>query len=121
MADSGMKQVRQAQQWAQQQGLEALDADLLLAFVLDQSRTWLFTWPERELSDDQQRRFGELVQRRLNGEPVAHILGTREFWSLPLKVNASTLIPRPDTETLVEAILNLFDQPERICAPVPVP
>ncbi|HET8903829.1 MAG TPA: peptide chain release factor N(5)-glutamine methyltransferase, partial [Saccharospirillum sp.] len=111
MADSGMKQVRQAQQWAQQQGLEALDADLLLAFVLDKSRTWLFTWPERELSDDQQRRFGDLIQRRLNGVPVAHILGTREFWSLPLKVNASTLIPRPDTETLVEAILNRFEQP----------
>lgn len=106
-----MNQVRQAQQWAQQQGLEALDADLLLAFALGKSRTWLFTWPERELSDDQQRQFGDLIQRRLGGEPVAHILGTREFWSLPLKVNASTLIPRPDTETLVEAILNRFDQP----------
>lgn len=111
MADSGLNQVRQAQQWAQQQGLEALDADLLLAFVLDKSRTWLFTWPERALNDDQQKRFGDLIQRRLNGEPVAHILGTREFWSLPLKVNASTLIPRPDTETLVETILNRFDQP----------
>ncbi len=111
MADPAMKQVRQAQQWAQQQGLEALDADLLLAFVLDKSRTWLFTWPERTLTDDQQRHFSELIQRRLGGEPVAHILGTREFWSLPLKVNASTLIPRPDTETLVEAILNRFDQP----------
>lgn len=111
MSDSGLYQVRQAQQWAQQQGLEALDADLLLAFVLDKSRTWLFTWPERELSDDQQHRFEDLVRRRLAGEPVAHILGTREFWSLPLKVNASTLIPRPDTETLVETLLNRFDQP----------
>lgn len=111
MAGSWMNQVRQAQQWAQQQGLEALDADLLLAFALGKSRTWLFTWPERELSDDQQRLFGDLIRRRLNGEPVAHILGTREFWSLPLKVNASTLIPRPDTETLVETILNRFDQP----------
>ena len=111
MSDSSLNQVRQAQQWAQQQGLEALDADLLLAFVLDKSRTWLFTWPERELSDDQQHRFEDLVRRRLAGEPVAHILGTREFWSLPFKVNASTLIPRPDTETLVEAILSRFDQP----------
>lgn len=111
MAGSRMKQVHQAQQWAQQQGLEALDADLLLAFVLGKSRTWLFTWPERELSDDQQRQFGDLIRRRLNGEPVAHMLGTREFWSLPLKVNPSTLIPRPDTETLVEAILNRFDKP----------
>lgn len=111
MADPAMKQVRQAQQWAQQQGLEALDADLLLAFVLGKSRTWLFTWPEGTLTDDQQRHFSDLIQRRLGGEPVAHILGTREFWSLPLKVNASTLIPRPDTETLVEAILNRFEQP----------
>lgn len=111
MSDSGLNQVRQAQQWAQQQGLEALDAELLLAFVLGKSRTWLFTWPERELSDDQQHHFEDLVHRREGGEPVAHILGTREFWSLPLKVNASTLIPRPDTETLVEAILNRFDQP----------
>lgn len=111
MAGSGMTQIRQAQQWAQQQGLEALDADLLLAFALGKSRTWLFTWPERELSDDQQKQFGDLIRRRLDGEPVAHILGTREFWSLPLKVNASTLIPRPDTETLVETILNRFDQP----------
>ncbi|MEX2320532.1 MAG: protein-(glutamine-N5) methyltransferase, release factor-specific, partial [Saccharospirillum sp.] len=84
-----MNQVRQAQQWAQQQGLEPLEADLLLAHVLGQSRTWLFTWPERTLTDEQQRRFRDLTQRRLGGEPVAHILGTREFWSLPLKVNAS--------------------------------
>lgn len=105
-----MNQVRLAQQWAQQQGLEPLETDLLLAHVLGQSRTWLFTWPERTLTDEQQRHFGDLIQRRLGGEPVAHILGTREFWSLPLKVNASTLIPRPDTETLVETILNRFDQ-----------
>lgn len=111
MPDARVNKILQAQQWARQQGLEAIDADLLLAFVLGQSRTWLFTWPERALNDDQQRRFGDVVRRRLAGEPVAHILGTREFWSLPLKVNASTLIPRPETETLVEAILNRFDQP----------
>lgn len=111
MSDSGLNPVRQAQQWAQQQGLEAFDADLLLAFVLGKSRTWLFTWPERTLSSDQRQRFEGLVRRRRAGEPVAHILGTREFWSLPLKVNASTLIPRPDTETLVEAVLNRFGHP----------
>lgn len=110
MPDASVNQVLQAQQCARHQGLEAIDADLLLAFVLGQTRTWLFTWPERPLNDDQQRRFTDLVRRRLGGEPMAHILGTREFWSLPLKVNASTLIPRPDTETLVETILNRFDQ-----------
>lgn len=110
MPDASVNQVLEAQQWARHQGLEAIDADLLLAFVLGQTRTWLFTWPERPLNDDQQSRFTDLVRRRLGGEPMAHILGTREFWSLPLKVNASTLIPRPDTETLVETILNRFDQ-----------
>lgn len=106
-------QVCQAQQWAQQQGLERLDADLLLAFVLGHTRTWLFTWPERELNDDQQQRFGDLVLRRVRGEPIAHLVGEREFWSLPLQINASTLIPRPDTERLVEAVLDRFDQSAR--------
>ncbi len=109
MPEAGLKRVCEALRWAQQQGLEALDADLLLALVLGKSRTWLFTWPDRTLDKNQQHQFEDQVRRRLAGEPVAHIIGTREFWSLPLKVNASTLIPRPDTETLVEAVLERFD------------
>jgi len=83
----------------------ALDADCLLCAVLDCSRTYLFTWPERELDAAQWARLQALAARRAAGEPVAHLLGRREFWSLPLMVDASTLIPRPDTEVLVEQAL----------------
>jgi release factor glutamine methyltransferase len=84
-----------------------LDVELLLAECFQRDRTYLYTWPEKQLSDDQQTQFENLLARRLNGEPVAHILGEREFWSLPLEVNPSTLIPRPDTERLVEVVLDL--------------
>ena len=84
-----------------------LDAEVLLLACIDKTRTYLFTWPEKRLTDEQQRCFFEMVERRKLGEPVAHIVGFREFWSLPLEVNAQTLIPRPDTETLVEQVLAL--------------
>lgn len=84
-----------------------LDAQVLLLEVLKQPRSYLFSWPEKQLTEQQQALFDSYCQRRLNGEPVAHITGTREFWSLPLQVNATTLIPRPDTETLVETALKL--------------
>ena len=84
-----------------------LDAEVLLLACIDKTRTYLFTWPEKLLTDEQQKRFFEMVERRKLGEPVAHIVGFREFWSLPLEVNAQTLIPRPDTETLVEQVLAL--------------
>ncbi|BDY03627.1 peptide chain release factor N(5)-glutamine methyltransferase [Ferrimonas sp. YFM] len=82
-----------------------IDAQLLLCFVLDRPKTYLYTWPERELTPEQERAFDALLSRRANGEPAAHITGVREFWSLALKVNPSTLIPRPDTEALVEFVL----------------
>ncbi len=84
-----------------------LDAQVLLLEVLNKPRSYLFSWPEKQLTVEQQQLFDSYCQRRLNGEPIAHITGTREFWSLPLQVNATTLIPRPDTETLVEVALNL--------------
>ena len=84
-----------------------LDCELLLAEVLGKSRSWLFAYPEKALEPEQLCAFESLFERRLNGEPIAHILGRREFWGLTLAVNASTLIPRPDTETLVEAALEL--------------
>lgn len=82
-----------------------LDAQVLLAHVLQKETVYLMTWPERDLSKEQKNAFEELVEQRINGVPVAHLTGTREFWSLPLKVNDSTLIPRPDTEILVETAL----------------
>ena len=83
----------------------AADADCLLCAVLGCNRTWLRTWPERVLTGAQQAQLAALVARRLAGEPIAHLLGEREFWSLPLQVSAATLIPRPDTEVLVEQAL----------------
>lgn len=84
-----------------------LDIEVLLGHVLQKSRTYLFTWPEHALSEDEYRLFEALFERRLRGEPVAHLTGSREFWSLSLSVSPATLIPRPDTELLVETALQL--------------
>jgi release factor glutamine methyltransferase len=84
-----------------------LDAQVLLAHVLGKETIYLMTWPERDITAEQKSEFEALVNKRINGVPVAHLTGTREFWSLPLKVNNSTLIPRPDTEILVEAALEI--------------
>ena len=82
-----------------------LDAEVLLCHVLAHPRSYLYTWPERELDSNQQRLLEQLAARRRQGEPIAHILGEREFWSLPLTIIPATLIPRPETELLVEAVL----------------
>ncbi|WP_429083512.1 peptide chain release factor N(5)-glutamine methyltransferase [Aeromonas bivalvium] len=81
------------------------DADALLCHLLGCRRSYLMTWPERELDAAQQATLQGWLARRLNGEPIAHLIGEREFWSLPLKVSPATLIPRPDTELLVEQAL----------------
>lgn len=83
------------------------DAEVLLCEALHCARTHLLAYGERQLNEMEQRHFEQWVQRRVSGEPVAYIVGKREFWSLPLCVNASTLIPRPDTEVLVETALQL--------------
>lgn len=84
-----------------------LDAELLLAHLLEVDRTWLYTWPEQEVPAVVHTGFMALVERRQAGEPLAHIVGQREFWGLPFYCNSSTLIPRPDTEALVEKALSL--------------
>lgn len=84
-----------------------LDAELLLAHALGQSRSYLRTWPEREPSAAQCAAFAALLARRRTGEPVAYLLGRQGFWSLDLEVAPHTLIPRPDTELLVETALTL--------------
>ncbi len=83
----------------------ALDAAVLLGHVLDRPRSHLYAWGERELSTDQINRLDALVRRRASGEPTAYLTGRREFWSLDLVVSEHTLIPRPETETLVELAL----------------
>ncbi|MDX1824284.1 MAG: peptide chain release factor N(5)-glutamine methyltransferase [Thiohalomonadales bacterium] len=92
-------------QLTQQPELARLDAELLLAHVLHKPRTWLHTWPEYELNTEQALEFEQLIARRAKGEPVAHLLGYQEFWSLDLIVTPDTLIPRPETERLVELAL----------------
>ncbi|MFC3681116.1 peptide chain release factor N(5)-glutamine methyltransferase [Bacterioplanoides pacificum] len=85
----------------------ALDARLILAHVLQQSYTYLYTWGDRLLTADQLQQADGLLQQRLQGQPLAYIVGEREFWSLPLQVSPATLIPRADTETLIEWVLDL--------------
>lgn len=85
-----------------------LDIELLLAFVLEKDRSYIKAFPEYSLSDDQLAQFSALATRRIAGEPIAYILGTKGFWSLDLKVSEHTLIPRPETELLVETVLELL-------------
>ena len=91
------------------------DAEILLEHVTGKARTFLLAFGETELTADQQAQLDALLARRKTGEPVAHLVGEREFWSLPLYVSAATLIPRPDTECLVEqALARLPATPARI-------
>lgn len=83
------------------------DAEILLSHTLHKPRTWLYTWPESEVAPQQAQHFQRLLEQRKTGLPVAYLTGCREFWSLQLQVNSHTLIPRPETETLVEWALEL--------------
>lgn len=82
-----------------------LDAELLLAHCLGKNRSYLYTWPEIELNAAQLRNFHALIGKRLTDYPVAYILGKKPFWTLELKVTPDVLIPRPETELLVEIAL----------------
>lgn len=85
-----------------------LDAELLLLFVLNKPRSYLFAYPEAELGTEHQAQFQALLEQRQQGKPIAHLIGQREFWTLNLKVTPDTLIPRPETELLIETVLELF-------------
>lgn len=85
-----------------------LDAEWLLAAALGKAPSYLRTWPEREVPAGCEARFAADLARRRGGEPVAYILGRQGFWSLDLEVAPHTLIPRPDTELLVETALQLL-------------
>lgn len=82
-----------------------IDARYLLSHLLQKNFSWLKTWPETLLSEEQQTMLVGMVKRRKNGEPIAYITGEKEFWTLRLETNSSTLIPRPETELLVEKAL----------------
>eukprot|EP00992_Anisonema_acinus_P008132 TRINITY_DN4207_c0_g1_i1.p1 TRINITY_DN4207_c0_g1~~TRINITY_DN4207_c0_g1_i1.p1 ORF type:complete len:287 (+),score=-57.31 TRINITY_DN4207_c0_g1_i1:1077-1937(+) len=85
-----------------------LEANVLLAYVLAKPKSYIFTWPEEILNQGQVAMFNTLIERRSKGEPIAYITGQKEFFSLIFKVTPDTLIPRPETELLVEKILELY-------------
>ncbi|UAN43751.1 peptide chain release factor N(5)-glutamine methyltransferase [Serratia sp. JSRIV001] len=90
------------------------DAEILLGFVTGRARTYLLAFGETPLTAEQAEKLTVLLARRERGEPVAYLVGEREFWSLPLSVSPATLIPRPDTECLVELALERL--PAKPCA-----
>lgn len=83
-------------------GLDGLDAQVLLAHCIGQPRTWLLAHREAELTQAQQQAFAQLSERRAGGEPLAYLVGEKEFHGLVLRVDSRVLVPRPETELLVE-------------------
>lgn len=106
-----MNTITQALTWAAQilshlpEATPRLEAEVLLAHVLGKGRTHLIAWQDQALTSEQEAAFRVLVEQRAQGIPVAYLLQEREFWSLPLRVSPDTLIPRPETERLVELAL----------------
>jgi len=88
-----------------------LDAEILLAACLGMERTGLFRDMDRPVASQEMQSFNDIVERRLRGEPVAYIVGRKEFWSLDLKVSPAVLVPRPETEILVQAVLETARRP----------
>lgn len=110
-----MIEIRSALAWAlstlnKEQADARLDAEIILSHVLSKNRTYLFAYPERELNEEQIQQFKKLIFRRTQGTPIAYLTGHREFWSLDLEVNQHTLIPRHETERLVEITLELLPE-----------
>lgn len=95
-------------------GLQRIDAEFLLAHVLAKPRSWLYAFADHVPSEQLRSEFAALVQRRVNGEPIAYITGRRGFWSFDLQVTPDTLIPRPETELLVELAVARI-HPEQAC------
>jgi release factor glutamine methyltransferase len=93
-------------------GSARIEVQCLLQAVLQVNRAYLLTHPEQLLGNEQQARFNALFERRLGGEPIAYLLGEREFYGLTFKVSPATLIPRPETELLVEQALQRIPQPD---------
>src|SRR5205809_5772496 len=88
-----------------QSGLVPIDAQVLLAYVVGNTRAWLTAHADESLTPNEAARFFSLARRRRDGEPIAYLTGVREFWGLSLLVTQNVMIPRPETETLVERAL----------------
>ncbi len=110
-----MAELRDALAAAAQRLGEHIDAEALLLHALDKPRSWLFSHAQDELDMDVQTAFSKLVERRAQGEPVAYLTGHRGFWSMDLEVTHATLIPRPETELLVDLALQRLPS-ERACS-----
>lgn len=108
MSDACATTVADALGAARRLGVERLDALALLSVVLDRPRSWLLAHDEAALDTPTWRRLEVLLARRAAGEPLAYLLGEKEFFGLPLAVTPAVLVPRPDTETLVEWALELL-------------
>ncbi len=111
--------IQQALQQARQNLAESsptagLDAQVLLTQILQCNTAHLLAWPEKKLKKEQIANYQQLIQQRQQGVPIAHLTGSREFWSLEFSVNDSTLIPRPETETLIEFILDKFSNKKNL-------
>lgn len=111
--------IQQALQQARQTLAESsptagLDAQVLLTQILQCNTAHLLAWPEKKLNKEQIANYQQLIQQRQQGVPIAHLTGSREFWSLEFSVNDSTLIPRPETETLIEFILDKFSNKKNL-------
>lgn len=85
-----------------------VDACLLLCELLEVDKSYLYAWPDKQLSASVELAYRGVIARRKQGEPLAYIVGHKEFWSMRFKVSEDTLIPRPETEFLVETVLNLL-------------
>jgi len=108
--------LRQAEQKLAAESIDspALDARLLVEHALGLDRTALFSQSQRLLTETESQNIDTLISRRAAHEPVARIIGMREFWSLPFGINEATLEPRPDSETLVETVLKLLRQVDEV-------
>lgn len=108
--------LREATENLQESESPRREAEILLGHLLQQSREYLYTHQEAELSADQLDQYDGIVHRRQQGEPIAYITGKREFWDLELRVTPAVLVPRPETELLVETALELFteDSPRNV-------
>jgi len=108
MTDIQSNLTNASKQLAESSDSALLDAEVILCHVLNKSRSHLRAWPEKELSTAHQSQFLTLIKRRQQGTPVAYITGNREFWSRDFSVSPDVLIPRPDTELLIELSLDLL-------------
>lgn len=113
-----MKRIAELLDEAKRRGIDRLDVHVLLGHVLRRSRTWLLAHGDEPVDEPHRQAFDAVLARRLRGEPVAYLLGEKDFYGLPLAVDARVLVPRSDTELLVdwaiEAIHEAPDRPQRV-------